>query len=760
MTDPREQLARRLAKEGKSDAEILDALKRLGDESDIRRRASYSGQQVLQRIPLLGPLMDEAEGAARGVGAYLADKVRGRQTSLGQRVREEMRGADKTVRETNSPLSLAGDIVAGGQLVSRAPQSVQALLGNVRSAGRSNKVVDFLEKAAKRVGAGAGAGAVMGAGAAREGERGEGATMGGLMGGALGAVPSVVEGGAIAKDRIGSWWRGRAPENVAAKALEKTVRVDQLDDVLAGRTPTRAETVADVAATSPSNYTDALGREAISQPTEAGGAIKRQMAERAAGRGQRVEQALTRGTGLIPEQPEVTKRMVTEVTRPNVTSAYQAAVDPDLPVDSPVLREIFEYGTPPEFRDPAIQQALSYARNKMGEARIPMTAEITPERLRFVDNDVADEVMEEYLGRRVGEQVANEDIPRELAEVRARGRGTSPEAVRGLLQQRHPGVTEAFRRVLLRRQRAGALPPLQEEALQTATYSAPFLDYAKRGLDGQITSAIKKGDLSTARDLSITRSRLVGEADRLIPGYSEARAVDEGRRALINAMELGRKLGRGTVDVRDAEDMLKRLTPDSDDYADPESIRNMFRRGIADGIRRRMGRKATGEGAIGAVIGNRNAEEVTRLAFPDDASFQGFEQQLMDEVRQLPGEAMTRGAKVDASMFNDNALGAATPWSLAQALKGNPSLLTAQMAGDITRQSGHQMNERAAGVIADVMRSRPGAPNVQDILSRIAQQRAEPARRAGVAAAAGQKATTTNIALQRLLQAYLGRGSE
>lgn len=640
---------------------------------------------AMQGLPVVGPWTDEAIGGASGATQYLLDKVRGKPATLKGSVQQGMRDADARVRATRAAmnrvvpgsdltLETATGLATGGAAAKAAPKAVQALLGNVRSAGRSNKVVDFLEKAAKRVGAGAGAGAIMGAGAAREGERGEGAAMGGMAGAALGAVPSVVEGGAIAKDRLGSWWRGRAPENVAAKALEKTVRVDQLDDVLAGRTPTRAETVADVAATSPSNYTDALGREAISQPTEAGGAIKRQMAERAAGRGQRVMQTLETQSGLMAEQPEVTKRMIDEVTKPNVKSAYRAVMNPKKALDSDELRDILLAD------DPAVKKAMAGAVAKMKERRIP--------------------------------------------------------------KARSPWLTDGG----------------DVAMWQTADFNAPFIDYTKRGLDAQITSAIKQDRLDDAAAIAITRSRLVKEADRLIPGYAEARSVDEGRRALINAMELGRKLGKGTADVRDAQALLARLTPDSPEYASPEMVQEMFRRGVADGLRRRMGRAADGVQSIKALIGNPNAEDVARLAFPDDASFQAFQQQLMDEISQLPGEAMTRGAKVDASMFSDNALGAATPWSLAQALKGNPSLLTAQMAGDITRQSGHQMNEKAAGVIANVMRSRPGDKNVQDILRRIAQQRAEPARRAVVTAAAGKRGTTTNIALQRLLQAYLGQG--
>lgn len=707
--NPRDELLDRLIAEGKSDAEIRAALQQydaahMTPDGD-KPVSGFGMVKALAQdaIPVLGTFLDEAEGASKGVGAYLADKWKGRKTTLKGRIQEEMQLADADVRNARKAMGTPGAILGtaiglgsgsamlkyagkAAPLFADVPKTPSAVSPYARDAARllsgvvkgpTGGKVNAVKRAGKSVALGAGLGATAGYGAGKPGDRAGSTMTGGVVGTAAGAVAPFVEGVGAIKRRVSEWLRARNPQVRATQAIMHPVSIDQLEGALGG-TPTFAgETVLDVAANAPSNYTNAVAREAVGVPTHAGGDLKRTMADRASGRAQRVDDALTQGTGLLAEQPEVTNRMVHEVTKANRDALYRAALDRNKALDNDALREILDP------KDPAVRQALNVAASKMKQRRIP--------------------------------------------------------------KARKPWLTDGG-----------------EVAMwQQADFNPRTIDYIKRSLDAQVTKALRNDQKDVAEAILTTRDRLVTEADKLIPGYAEARAADEGRRALQNAMSLGRRLGKGTMDVRDAEHLLARITPKSPDYADPAMVRDMFRRGVADGLRRRMGKAKDGVQAITALVGRDNAKEVARLAFPDDAAFQAFEQELMNELRQLPSEASVRGANVDASLFRDNALGPATPWALSQALKGNPQLLASQLIGEGTRGMSHQVNADAADAIARMMQTRVGSPDARKILARIKQERdVIPQRLRTQVAQSRVTGRTASARAQRLLQSLLAREND
>ena len=660
-------------------------------------RAPDIGRTAMQNVPLIGPWLDEAEGALQGVGGYLADKVRGRKTSLSDRVsqgQDDTRASIAATRKEMGPEGMLGELalgVGGGNAAFKAagPLMQKALGGDIVTPGKG--LANYLMRNGARVASGAATGAVMGAGAANPGNRTVGAVGGGVAGAALGAVPAVVEAAQGAKRLGKSVMMHRGPEARSGAELSSVLDADNLmgaraqgtygqpgfkpatPDVFSRQPEFPGQTLADVAANVPNGgYTDQLLREAVAVPGKEGGALKRGMAERAGGRQGRIDDALTQGSSFAAERPEVVKQTVDALTKPNIQSAYKAALGrPKKSLDSPELRDILEAD------DPFVKKAMSYAAQKMRANRIP------------------------------GAQ--------------------------------KPVVTDGPDVVMWGR----------------ADYNAPMIDYTKRGLDAQISTYIKQGNLADARTAMITRQRLVKEADKLIPGYAEARAADEGRRALNNAMDLGRKLGKGNIDVREAEDMVARLTPASPDYATPDEVQTMFRRGVADGLRRRLGKARDGVGALKAVIGSDNAKEVTRLAFPDDASFQQFEKTLMDELRQIPAEGMVGGARVNPQFLSTDALGAASPWAVKQALTGQPMLLAAQTAGTLSGQARKKSGEAVARELAKDAAYKVGSPGSAIVRKAVKQQAAIPRWRDMVGERDRASAAKLNPQLQRLFQTFM-----
>lgn len=601
-------------------------------EYDVDEGGADLAGSVLQGVTPLGTWTDEAMGAVKGVGKWAADKLRGKPTGLGQAVSEEMRNEER--RSTQLPgVSIASGIASGGAAIKAAPNALKSVLGGAPTSTAGNTFANWAIRAGKGIAAGAAGGAITGAGADSD-NRLMGAAKGTAFGAVAGAIPPLIEGAKNTARVVNSHIEGRSPRVRALRDLDYTLQSDRKQIGL----PDQEGTVADVSG----RYTRKLFGDAIAVPSESGTDFAAQMSAREAGRQGRIDQALTEKSGLLGESPEVTKRMIDETTRPNIKSAYRAAIKSNKALDSDELRDILMSD------DPAVRKAMAGAANKMKERRIP--------------------------------------------------------------KARKPFLTDG-----------------SEVAMwQDAEFNAPFVDYTKRGLDAQITSAIKQGRLDDAAAISITRKRLVDEADRLIPGYAEARATDEGRRALINAMELGRRLGKGTVDVRDANAMLQKITPKSSDYADPEIVQQMFKRGVADGIRRRLGKAQGGVGAIQAITGNENAKEVTRLAFPDDAAFQAFEKSLADELAQLPAEALSKGAQIHPAFESTDAFGALSPWAVGQALKGNPQLAIAQGAGTLLRQNEAGINRASASYLADLARQPASSQTAAEAAKDMARIRQMP----------------------------------
>lgn len=666
------------------------------EEFNPARQPDFA-RKALQNVPLVGPWLDEAEGAAQGLGGYLADKLRGRKTSLSQRVSEsqgDMRASIDATRKLQGGAGVLGDIalsIAGGSAMLKGGSALAGKLAGGDLVAPAKGVMNYVTRNAARVASGAGAGAVMGAGAADPGKRVQGGMGGAVVGGGMSALPAMIEAGQAGVRQAKSFATQRGPTARAGSELAATMKADGLmgqrargtfgqpgfvpatPSAIARPPEYPGQTVADVAANVPSGgYTDQLLRESVAIPGEAGGAIKRNMATRAGGRAGRIDDALTTGSSFAAERPEVVKKTVDATTRPNIQSAYKAALGrPKKSIESDELRSILEAD------DPFVKKAMSYAQQKMRANRIP------------------------------GAQ--------------------------------KPVVTDGPDVVMWGK----------------ADYNAPMIDYTKRGLDAQISTFIKQGNIADARAAMITRGRLVKEADKLIPGYKEARAADEGRRALNSAMDLGRKLGKGNIDVREAEDMVARLTPESPDFATPDEVQTMFRRGVADGMRRRLGKARDGAGAIRAIVGSDNAKEVTRLAFPDDASFQTFEKTLMSEARQIPGEAMVGGSRVNPQFLSHDALGAASPWSLKQAVTGDPALFAAQLAGTLTGQAKKRSGEKVARELAGVAGEAVGGARARITDRAIRQQAAIPRWAERTGARNRASAANVNPALQRLFQTFM-----
>ena len=685
-----------LRKQGYSDAEIAAddlvlAPTNVTTGQAFTQSASRNdpGRKLAQNIPLVGPWMDEAEGVMQGIGGYAADKLRGKPTSLRGRITGGMEEMDASVRETRrsqGPAGALGDVVlgvAGGSAALKGASRLAKVASGGDIVTPAAGLANYALRNAARVGSGVATGAIMASGSAEMGHKGNAALGGGLVGGGLAMIPAGVEGVQAGKRWADRLALHKGPVNRAHSELLNTMEPDELLNRVAGKPQFPGETVADVAATAPSNYTDQLLRQSVSVPSSRGGQLKREMVEREAGRGGRITGAMEQGTGVRDQiNPRQLMSDLRESRSGDVAKAYGVAEAEGAVLDDKELRRALG-------DTPLGKEARRVAMLRMKNRRMELPT---------VQRDVS------------------VDVPwHDGGSVQMTGK-SDPVSV--------PNFTLG--------------------------------DYAKRHLDTKIKGLMKQADLGKAAEAVEIRERLVQRMDELVPSYASARLAAREQQSLKEAVRLGQMLGKtpGT-DVRGAADLLERLVPQQSDPAIQEQIREAFRKGVASSLQARLAKAKSGTQALSDLVGHENAKDVARLAFPDDASFQQFEQALMGELKQIPGEAMTRGARVDPQFLSTDALGSASPWAVKQALTGEPMLLAAQTAGTLSGQAKKKAGQETAAALTDMARAPVGSKAAQDVARGVRRQRAVPTYQAMQAARQRRKAGEINPMLQRLFQTFV-----
>lgn len=87
-----------------------------------------------------------------------------------------------------------------------------------------------------------------------------------------------------------------------------------------------------------------------------------------------------------------------------------------------------------------------------------------------------------------------------------------------------------------------------------------YMDAVKRALDDQIGAARRSARNNEARVLTQLKNDFVGEIDRQVPRYADARNVFAGEQAIREAVEFGQTAFRGKVDPADFRQTVGQMT--------------------------------------------------------------------------------------------------------------------------------------------------------------------------------------------------------
>lgn len=178
-------------------------------------------------------------------------------------------------------------------------------------------------------------------------------------------------------------------------------------------------------------------------------------------------------------------------------------------------------------------------------------------------------------------------------------------------------------------------------------YDLKTLDYVKRGLDDVIYSGKQTGGIGATemRALNGARNRYVQLLDNEVPSYAEARATFAGDAKILEALDMGKEALKG--DARQIAKTYQNLTP---------SERESFRIGVVDEVRNRINSGADSADVYKRIFGSQEKRDQLKAIFPDEASFNKFQNQmsLEKQMRQTQEKILGNSATVERQIARQN----------------------------------------------------------------------------------------------------------
>lgn len=335
----------------------------------------------------------------------------------------------------------------------------------------------------------------------------------------------------------------------------------------------------------------------------------------------------------------------------------------------------------------------------------------------------------------------------DLIEERAANAKPLYDAARSF-EVKDPRVLEVFRIPQFQQayERARAIAALEGEILpdifvrnaagqvvDLAAKSIPVgtLDYVKRGMDDLIDSGFRAGGLGkpTARALKTRLNQMLSAVDELVPEYAQARAQYAGDSALMEAFDAGRNHWKGHPDQ--TAKTLANMTPGE---------QALYREGATEALAGKMEEVPARLDITKRKPLDQSTLDRRRLRqlFPDDATFQQFQQRLGEEVQMARGAQNVVGNSQTADKLADLADMAGLPiGETLSALTGHPTPLLKRIAGKKLSAYLEGMTATKAEAL-EPMLTATKRDILQKALQRIEEQRARDAVNRAVAGQIGR----------------------
>lgn len=170
-------------------------------------------------------------------------------------------------------------------------------------------------------------------------------------------------------------------------------------------------------------------------------------------------------------------------------------------------------------------------------------------------------------------------------------------------------------------------------------------DYIKRGFD-DVIQAEKAGTFgqtnNQARIITDLKNRMLREIDAANPAYREARRIWSSQAGMDDALEAGR------IAIKQSPEATRRALADMS-----EAERQMFRVGMADAIRDRIGSSNVTHNALLKFFSSKDQLANLRAAFASDEQFAAFRQAMFAEARKRATYNKVTGNSTTAKQMAD-----------------------------------------------------------------------------------------------------------
>lgn len=183
------------------------------------------------------------------------------------------------------------------------------------------------------------------------------------------------------------------------------------------------------------------------------------------------------------------------------------------------------------------------------------------------------------------------------------------------------------------------------------------------------------------------------------------------------AAKIGERAMKGRSPAKDVEVELSKLkkgaAPEAEAVIGPQA-QLAHARTLLQKIR---GKGETLEAIIDELASPRGREAAMR-AFPDADTFSAFEQEVSDILKEAVRDAALKGnTRALSVMRMPDTFSRLTPWSLAQAIKGSPSLAIAQAVGAAEAADILGAQAKAAPLILKRAQAQLGSPEIRAMLA-------------------------------------------
>ena len=214
-----------------------------------------------------------------------------------------------------------------------------------------------------------------------------------------------------------------------------------------------------------------------------------------------------------------------------------------------------------------------------------------------------------------------------------------------------PVMIDLLKRPAIKKARRKAEQILRNEGFATDIVNdvtdVRYMDAIKRALDDQIGTASRTGNYNQSRVLTGLKRDFVGELDRQVPRYAEARSVFAGEQAIKEAAENGRTMLVGNKSSRDIIESINGMG---------ESELRAARIGFLDWLTDELSKTSVKRNTVATKFTDvpKYKEVITEL-FPDQQAVDSFLKEAAKQVRFNQTKNLVTGGSPTARIQSDRA---------------------------------------------------------------------------------------------------------